>query len=229
MNTSNHQTLIELEQEARLRAANLEQGFYNIIDGERVSSERTITVINPANGKCLASVPDIDRSGLDRVVAAARKAFPGWSETPVADRRMALTAVLAEIQKHTEELSVLFTAEQGRPLAGARWEIECVTNEFGSAILKTELAQEEKRAESMGRVIVRYVPLGVVCAISPWNVPFLLSFSKVLPALLTGNTVVLKPSPFTPLTFFELRTTSASCLRPESSTRFPAVMSWVHG
>ena len=76
MNTRNHRTLIELEPEASLRAANLERGFHNIINGERVSSGRTIAVVNPANGERLALVPDIDRSGLDQAVAAARKAFP---------------------------------------------------------------------------------------------------------------------------------------------------------
>jgi acyl-CoA reductase-like NAD-dependent aldehyde dehydrogenase len=67
-----------------------------------------------------------------------------------------------------------------------------------------ELPEEESDVEGVGHVVKRYVPLGVVCAISPWNLPVLLSFVKVLPALLTGNTVVLKPSPFTPLTVLRI-------------------------
>jgi acyl-CoA reductase-like NAD-dependent aldehyde dehydrogenase len=67
-----------------------------------------------------------------------------------------------------------------------------------------DLPEEESDVEGVGHVVKRYVPLGVVCAISPWNLPVLLSFVKVLPALLTGNTVVLKPSPFTPLTILRI-------------------------
>jgi acyl-CoA reductase-like NAD-dependent aldehyde dehydrogenase len=201
MSTANSdQAISGLGRDPRFQEANLERGFYNIIDGQKVSSAKTLTVINPSNGKPLAAVPDIDRSGLDRAVAAARKALGTWSATPFAERRRMLTMVLSEIAKHTEELSVLLTAEQGQPLAGARIGFERFSKEFGSAILQSELREEEKQTESMGRVVIRYVPLGVVCAISPWNVPFLLSFCKVLPALLAGNTVVLKPSPFTPLT-----------------------------
>jgi acyl-CoA reductase-like NAD-dependent aldehyde dehydrogenase len=183
-----------------LQKANLEGGFYNIINGKRVLLSGKLAVINPANGTELATVPDIDRDGLASAVAAARAAFPAWSATPYNQRRRQLAAVLEELEKHTEELCALFTAEQGRPLEGARWEIDWVLKRLGPALLKLQLPDEEHDSNQIGHVTVRYVPLGVVCAISPWNLPFLLSFTKVLPALLSGNTVVLKPSPFTPLT-----------------------------
>ncbi len=186
--------------ESGLQRANLEAGFYNIINGKRASFPGKLAVINPANGTELATVPDIDRDGLERAVASARAAFSSWSGTSFVERRKKLAAVLDELERHSEELYALFTAEQGRPLGGARWEIDWLLKRFGPATLQMQLPDEKHDSELMGHVTVRYVPLGVVCAISPWNLPFLLSFTKVLPALLTGNTVVLKPSPFTPLT-----------------------------
>jgi len=193
-----------MQMDTKLKQANLERGFYNIINGERSSLGEKLAVINPADGRQLAEVPDITRAGLDAAVAAARTAFPGWSATSVDDRKTALAAVLEEIKKHTEELSVLLTAEQGRPLAGSQWELGGLTDFFGPIYLGTDLPETTSESPVMGKIVTQYLPLGVVCAISPWNVPVLLSFTKVFPALLTGNTVVLKPSPSTPLTVLRI-------------------------
>jgi acyl-CoA reductase-like NAD-dependent aldehyde dehydrogenase len=195
---------IEEEKETRLESAKIEDGFYDIIGGQRFSAERKLPVINPATGKELATVPDIADSSLDDAVDAARKAFPAWRALPLARRKEILNDVLTEIDRHAEELSVLLTAEQGRPLFQARWEIDLLTKRYGPAFMQMDLPEIEQEVAHIGHVFKRYTPMGVVGAITSWNLPVILSFIKTLPALLAGNTVILKPSPFTPLTVLRI-------------------------
>jgi len=199
-------TIMEIkeEKETKLASAKLGYGFYNIIAGQRLAAVRKLSVINPATGKELATVPDIDRDALERAISAAREAFPTWSSTPYRARKTVLMEMVHVIEQHMEELSALLTSEHGHPAASAKWEIEWLTKLYGPALHQMDLPDEESEMEQVGHVVKRYLPLGVVCAISPWNLPVLLSFVKVLPALLTGNTVVLKPSPFTPLTVLRI-------------------------
>jgi acyl-CoA reductase-like NAD-dependent aldehyde dehydrogenase len=199
-------TLMELEQDekTKLESAKIEDGFYDIIGGQRFSVARKLSVINPATGKELATVPDVDAASLDDAVDAARKAFPGWRALPLARRKEFLKEALTEIDRHAEELSVLLTAEQGRSLFQARWEIDLLTKRFGPAFMQMDIPEIEQDVADIGHVFKRYTPIGVVGAITPWNLPVLLSFIKTLPALLAGNTVVLKPSPFTPLTVLRI-------------------------
>ena len=199
-------TLMEIEQdkETKLESAKIEDGFYDIIGGQRFSAARKLSVINPATGNELATVPDVDAASLDDVVDAARKAFPAWRALPLTRRKEILNEALTEIDRHAEELSVLLTAEQGRPLFQARWEIDLLTKRFGPAFLQMDIPEIEQDVADIGHVFKRYTPIGVVGAITPWNLPVLISFIKTLPALLAGNTVVLKPSPFTPLTVLRI-------------------------
>jgi delta 1-pyrroline-5-carboxylate dehydrogenase len=81
----------------KLKTAKLENGFYNLIDGERVSARKTLSVVNPATGKQLAIVPDVDRALLDEAVRAARKAFSGWRAVSFSQRRAILTSLLDKI------------------------------------------------------------------------------------------------------------------------------------
>jgi acyl-CoA reductase-like NAD-dependent aldehyde dehydrogenase len=194
----------EKQRETILASAKLDGAFYNIIGGKRLAATRHLSVINPATGKALATVPDIVAATLDDAVEAARKAFPGWRALPLARRKQALSGVLIEIARHAEELIVLLTAEQGRPLSQARWEIDLLTNLYGPAFLKMDLPQIEQHVAGIGHVFKRHTPRGVVGAITPWNVPVLLSFNKAFSAMLAGNTVILKPSPFTPLTVLRI-------------------------
>src|SRR5246127_5252520 len=78
---------VDVEISDKLKKAKLENGFYNLIDGEKVSTGKTLSVVNPSTGKRLASVPDIDRALLDEAVNAAQKAFSGWREVPFSQRR----------------------------------------------------------------------------------------------------------------------------------------------
>jgi acyl-CoA reductase-like NAD-dependent aldehyde dehydrogenase len=205
---------LETATDAILASAKLNEGFFNIVGGKRVSAGRKLSVINPANGKHLADVPDITAASLDDAVNAARKAFPAWSTLPLSRRKQALNEVLTEIERHAEELSVLLTAEQGRPLFQARWEIDFLTKLYGPAFLQMDLPETDRDVAHIGRVFKRYTPIGVVGAITPWNVPVLLSFIKTIPALLAGNTVVLKPSPFTPLTVLRIADSIRDLLPP---------------
>jgi len=179
-------------------------GFYNVIDGAKTSTDEQISVINPSTGEALATVPDIGQDLLNNAVIAAREAFPGWSALQFSERKAILSNALRTIEEHVEELSVLLTAEQGRPLAQARWEIDFLTKGFGAAYMHMELPNKEQDVPNIGHVTKRHAPVGVVGAISPWNLPVLLSFAKAFPALLAGNSVVLKPSPFTPLTVLRI-------------------------
>jgi acyl-CoA reductase-like NAD-dependent aldehyde dehydrogenase len=190
--------------ESKLKKANLNTPFYNLINGRDDASGGTIDVVNPATGENIASVPDMDRDGLDRAVKAARLAFPAWSAKSFAERRSLLAEFLSKIRENSDELIALLTAEHGRPLVTSQWELQALTEQFGALLLDLELADEKSESKDLGEVVKRYVPLGVVCAISPWNAPVLLSYLKVLAGLLTGNTMVLKPSPFAPLTVLRI-------------------------
>ena len=188
----------------KLKKAKLENGFYNIIDGERVFGGKTLSVVNPATGKQLAIVPDVDHTLLDEAVSAAQNAFSGWRAVPTSQRKVILTRLLNKIDDHADELSALLTTEQGGPLAQARWEIDLLTRAFGPALMQMELHEKEQEVPEIEHITRRYVPIDVVGAVSLWNLPVILSFGKVLPALLAGDTVVLRPSPFTPLTVLRM-------------------------
>ena len=177
--------------------------FKMLINGALVEGSQTFPVLNPATGETTAYAPDCDGETLDAAVAAARAAFPGWAATPIEERRRMLESVAATIGAHGEELMRILTQEQGRPHEGARAEV------LGSAWFLQQAAAmtmpvfvSEDTAER--RSETRRVPIGVVGAIAPWNFPIFLAIGKVGPALLAGNTMVLKPSPFTPLTTLKI-------------------------
>jgi acyl-CoA reductase-like NAD-dependent aldehyde dehydrogenase len=168
------------------------------IDGAGVTATETIDVVNPATEEVIARVPNCEKSQLDAAVDAATKAFRGWKARPVADRKAVLEAIAQEIEANVLPLGRLMTQEQGKPLADAKGEIQ------RSAMWFRETAKKElpitTHVDDAGRKFEsRHVPLGVVGAITPWNFPVALGVWKIAPALLSGNTVVWKPSPFTPL------------------------------
>jgi acyl-CoA reductase-like NAD-dependent aldehyde dehydrogenase len=195
---------VDAERSDNLKKAKLENGFYNIIDGEKVAASKRLSVINPAIRKQLAAVPDVDRTLLNRAISAARNAFSGWSAVPFERRKAILASLLNKIDNHADELCALLTAEQGGPLAQARWEIDLLTKAFGPALMQMAPRAKEQDAQPIEQITKRYVPIDGGGVISLWNLPVILSFGKVLPALLAGDTVVLRPSPFTPLTVLRI-------------------------
>lgn len=182
---------------------NFEADFTMTIGGKGVAGAGSFPVLNPANETVIAHAPDCSREQLDEAVAAARAAFPGWRATPVETRRELLNAIAGRIFANLEPLRRLLTLEQGKPYADAEFEVGG-TGMFvqGTATLNLPEIVNEDSAER--KSITRHVPIGVVGAISPWNFPVILAFFKIGPALLAGNTIVLKPSPFTPLTTLKI-------------------------
>jgi acyl-CoA reductase-like NAD-dependent aldehyde dehydrogenase len=186
--------------EQALKSARLTGGFPNIVNGQRIDSSRQIKISDPVTGEELASVTDTQKDGLDRAVQAAKAAFPLWSIKTWNERRDLLRNAMEVLKAHTDELCTILTAENGRPYGMAQWEITWLLDTYASTLFQMELPDSTWNEPGVGQITKRYVSLGVVAAISPWNLPFLLSFTKVLPSLLAGNTVVLKPAVFTPLT-----------------------------
>lgn len=172
--------------------------FSMTINGQAVDAMHRLDVRNPATGEVFGQMPDASAADLDAAVDAAKAAFAGWSATPIAERKAALHKAAQAIIDHADELTALFTREQGRPLEAARGEILGAA-QWLQAVTMLDIPVEIVEDTDERRVEVQHVPLGVVCAIVPWNFPILLAMWKIGPALLAGNTMVLKPSPFTPL------------------------------
>jgi acyl-CoA reductase-like NAD-dependent aldehyde dehydrogenase len=169
------------------------------IGGELIDTAERVEVINPASGDAFTSVPRAGQAELDQAVAAAAGAFPAWKATPYDARRQILAAASKVISTNADELAQSFTLEQGRPLAFAKEEILAAAmwlKGMGMHELPVEVTEDNEHR----RVELHREPLGVVCGIVPWNFPVLLAFWKISHALLAGNTMVLKPSPFTPVT-----------------------------
>lgn len=173
--------------------------FAMLIDGKCDVGTAHFAILNPANETAFAQAPDAGEADLDRAVAAARRAFPAWAATPVEDRRAALRAMAAAIVEHQDALMRLLTREQGKSHGDALGEVQGAAYWLsGAASLALPTTVNEDSADRYSET--RRLPIGVVGAIAPWNYPLMLAMFKLGPALLTGNTVVLKPSPFTPLT-----------------------------
>ncbi len=169
-----------------------------LIGGKLVAGSAKLDVLNPATEEVIASVPDATEADLDAAVAAARKAFPGWAATPIAERKAKLDALGDAIFANLDHFARLLTREQGKPVAEAQ--AECMGAGYWLKATTTLDLPETVNEDSDERIsITRHLPLGVVGAIAPWNFPMILAMFKVAPALLAGNTMVLKPSPFTPL------------------------------
>lgn len=173
------------------------------IDGELHATAATLPAFNPATRTEIARVPDASEAQLDAAVQAARRAFEQWRSTSHAQRAAALNTIADRIEQHADALMALLTREQGKPHAGAQWEI------LGSAVWLREIAKQSLPDEVVEetpdrRVVTRFSPLGVVGGIVPWNFPVLLAVWKIAPALMAGNAIIIKPSPFTPLCTLKL-------------------------
>ncbi|MGW6279309.1 aldehyde dehydrogenase family protein [Kribbella sp. NPDC055071] len=177
--------------------------FTMTIGGNAVDGDAFFPVVNPANGAVVGDAPNCTPQQLDAAVAAARDAFPAWSARPIAERQKVLIAMAEAIDANTETLAQLITAEQGKPIDVARTEVSGLSywlRETAALELPETINQDD--AERLS--ITRRLPLGVVAAITPWNYPLGQASFKVGPAMLAGNTVVLKPSLAAPLANLEL-------------------------
>jgi acyl-CoA reductase-like NAD-dependent aldehyde dehydrogenase len=176
--------------------------FSLTIDGKAVAGEASFPVINPATGTAFAEAPECTRAQLDHAMGAAEAAFKSWRKDE-AKRRSVLNACGDAIQANLGEIAPILTREQGKPLAKANEELfGCIA--WFKFTANLPIPVEVIVDTPQNRTEVRRKPYGVVGAITPWNFPVLLAVWKIAPALLAGNTVVLKPSPFTPLATLKL-------------------------
>jgi len=172
------------------------------IDGQAVPAEQSFGVINPATGEVFAQAPECTREQLDAAMEAAHKAQLSW-KLDAAARTEALLAAADAVDAAAKELGPLLTAEQGKPVAQAITEAKGVAlwlRHFAKLDLPREVIQDDERV--FAEVVRR--PIGVVAAITPWNFPLSMAAWKFAPALRAGNTVVVKPSPYTPLATLRL-------------------------
>jgi acyl-CoA reductase-like NAD-dependent aldehyde dehydrogenase len=174
-----------------------------VINGEFVRTDAAFDVIDPATASAFARAPDATRAQLDQAVAAANAVFPEWAALDIKHRRECLRSLADVLQAQQGELAQLLTREQGKSLADAAGEVSA-SAQYLDAMSGIELPMREVREEPAARVELLRKPLGVVGAITPWNYPLLLAIWKMAQALLVGNTVVIKPSPYTPLTTLRL-------------------------
>ena len=171
------------------------------VDGGWVSSQATLPVTNPADGELLANVPDLGAAEIDLAIQAAERAQKLWKQQTAKARSAILRRWYELIIEHQEDLALLMTSEQGKPLAEARGEVL-----YGASFVEW-FAEEGKRAYGdvvpehlPGRkVLVTREPVGVVAAITPWNFPIAMITRKAAPALAAGCSIVIKPAEATPL------------------------------
>lgn len=167
------------------------------IGGKEAPAAATFEVVNPATEEVLGAAPAVSAEQLDAAVTSAHEAFGAWRRDEDA-RRAALVAAAGVLEANAAGLAALVTAEQGKPLHEATMEIYGAgywLRYYASLGLPAEVVQDDEN----GFAEIHRRPLGVVAAITAWNFPVMLAFTKAAPALRAGNTVVVKPSPYTPL------------------------------
>ncbi len=185
--------------------------FKLLIGGTLVDGAARMPVINPATGEPFADCPRADLAQMEQAVSAAKRAFPGWRDAGNTARHDAMGRLADAIEARFAEFARTLTAEQGKPLAQAEFEVGgsiAAIRYFGAQ----ELLPETLVDEAGSLVVEQYYPLGVVACITPWNFPLILLAIKVAVALSTGNTVVAKPAPTTPLTTLLLGECAAATL-----------------
>ena len=170
-----------------------------LIGGKLVTTGETVNVINPATEEVFTVVPKAGQKELNDAVEAAQAAFKSFRSTTIAQRQTILNKITEKIVANKDKIAPVLTMEQGKPLEMANMEIDYAImfcRHFASMDIPVEVLidTDEQRVE------LHRKPLGVVAGILPWNFPFLLAISKMAPALLAGNAVIIKPAPTTPVT-----------------------------
>jgi len=166
----------------------------------------TLPVIDPATGETLATIPALGRAETEQAIAYAETVRISWGKTPNASRAALLEKWHQLIVEHADDLAIIMTAEQGKPLAEARGEVL-----YGASFVKW-FAEEARRIygdtipapSEDRRILVLKQPVGVAAAITPWNFPIAMITRKVAPALAAGCPIIVKPSELTPLSALAL-------------------------
>ncbi|MGU3493613.1 aldehyde dehydrogenase [Xanthobacteraceae bacterium A53D] len=180
----------------------LDRAYRNYIDGTFIdTASAAIDVINPATGKVIGRVPEAASADIDRAVAAARAAQTDWERRPAIERAGFLRQISAKIRAHRVALADILVKEQGKTQGLAQVEVDFTADYMDymaewARRIEGEVLTSDRPDETM---LLLRKPVGVVAGILPWNFPFFLIARKMAPALVTGNTIVIKPSEETPL------------------------------
>ena len=182
------------------------ESYRNFIDGcFSDASGGSIEVFNPATQAFLAATPNSSAAAVDEAVAAAKRAQPGWEKLPAIQRAGYLRQISAKIRGARERLAEIITREQGKVLGLARVEVDFTADYIDymaewARRIEGEVIPSDRPGET---IFLLRKPIGVAAGILPWNFPFFLIARKMAPALVTGNTIVIKPSEETPINAFE--------------------------
>ena len=178
------------------------KNFENFVNGRFVPSggNQRIEVNNPSTGGVICTIPDSTPQDVDVAIAAATVAQRSWEREPAVNRAKLLKTLASKIRQHVEPIARAITEEQGKTLGLARVEVEFTADyfdymaEWGRRI-EGEIIESDRPGET---ILLFRRPIGVIGGILPWNFPFFLIARKTGPALITGNTIVIKPSEETP-------------------------------
>src|SRR5947207_3263227 len=172
------------------------------LDGQAAPTAATFDVLNPATNEVYAQAPECSKEQLDAAMESAAKAYRDWKADEGA-RREALRQAAGVIMNASQELAPVLTSEQGKPISDATIEM-FAAGMWLQYYADLEVPREVIQDDDAAFVEVVRKPLGVVAAITPWNFPIVLAAWKIAPALVAGNTMVLKPSPSTPLSTLKI-------------------------
>jgi lactaldehyde dehydrogenase/glycolaldehyde dehydrogenase len=176
-----------------------------LIDGEFVPSAKMLPVVNPATEEVISEFPSGTAEDVNRAVEAAERAQKGWAALPAIRRAGYLREIAGLLRANREDLARTITAEQGKILGLAQVEVDFSADyldymaEFARRY-EGEIIPSDRPGEN---ILLYKMPIGVIAGILPWNFPFFLIVRKMAPALLTGNTIIIKPSSETPNNAFE--------------------------
>jgi len=179
--------------------------FALTIGGKATATTSTFDVLNPADETVVAVCPQGTIELVDAAVASARRAFCTWSAVPDSERVAKLNAIADLIEEHHKELAELVTREQGKTQSGPGANMELSGAATWTRVTAgLQLSEEVIQDDKSGRIVARRKPVGVVGSITPWNWPVMIAVWHAMPAIRVGCTVIIKPSPFTPLSTLRL-------------------------
>ena len=203
------------------------QHYENFINCKFVPSngKDRIEVVNPSTGEVICTVPESTNSDLDAALSAAEKAQVEWAKRPAIERAKAMRTVAEKIRRSVEPLARVITEEQGKTLALARLEVGFTADYIDymaewARRIEGEILESDRAGET---IFLFRQPIGVIGGILPWNFPFFLIARKMAPALVTGNTIVIKPSEETPHNAVKF------CEMLSETALPPGVINIVHG
>lgn len=179
--------------------------YQNFIDGQFTDATGEIEVFNPATHESLGFIPETSMDETDKAVAAARAAQPGWEKLPAIERAGYLKQISAKLRQERARFADIIVREQGKVQALAMVEVDFTADYIDymaewARRIEGEIIPSDRPNET---IMLTRKPLGVVAGILPWNFPFFLIARKMAPALVMGNTIVIKPSEETPMNAFE--------------------------